>query len=60
VQVRKKEFENIHNTDIIELATGSGTISEFLPNDNNYFGIDISNGLLKKAYSGNQSGESQQ
>ena len=49
--ILKKEFGNIHHTDIIELATGSGTIFEFLPNDNNYFGIDISNGLLKKAYS---------
>jgi len=45
------EFENLHNLKIIEIATGSGTISEFLPNDNKYVGIDISKGLLKKAYS---------
>jgi len=50
-EVLNKEFENLHNLKIIEIATGSGTISEFLPNDNKYVGIDISKGLLKKAYS---------
>ena len=51
VEILNKEFENLHNLKIIEIATGSGTISEFLPNDNKYVGIDISKGLLKKAYS---------
>jgi len=51
VEILKREFKDIHNKEIIEIATGSGTISEVLPNDNKYVGIDISKGLLKKAYS---------
>ena len=50
-EILKREFKDIHNKEIIEIATGSGTISEVLPNDNKYMGIDISIGLLKKAYS---------
>jgi ubiquinone/menaquinone biosynthesis C-methylase UbiE len=50
-EILKNEFKDLHNIEIIEIATGSGTISEFLPNDNKYVGIDISKGLLKKAYS---------
>jgi ubiquinone/menaquinone biosynthesis C-methylase UbiE len=34
---------------VLELATGSGNVAEFLPNDNNYIGIDISSGLLRLA-----------
>ena len=49
-EILEKEFKNLHNLKIIEIATGSGTISDFLPNDNKYIGIDISKGLLKKAY----------
>ena len=48
-EILKKEFKNIHNLNIIEIATGSGTSSDFLPNDNKYVGVDISKGLLKKA-----------
>ena len=48
-EILKREFNNIHNLNIIEIATGSGTISEYLPNNNKYAGIDISKGLLKKA-----------
>jgi len=48
-EILKKEFENIHNLYIIEIATGSGTLSKYLPNDNKYVGIDISKGLLKSA-----------
>jgi len=48
-KILEKEFKHIHNLNIIEIATGSGTLSEFLPNDNKYVGIDISKGLLKKA-----------
>ena len=33
-EILKKEFENIHNLNIIEIATGSGTLSGYLPNDN--------------------------
>ena len=43
------EFKNIHNINVLEIGTGSGTLSEFLPNDNKYVGIDLSKGLLKKA-----------
>lgn len=49
-EILKKEFKYLHNLKIIEIATGSGTISDYLPNDNKYVGIDISKGLLKKAY----------
>jgi len=34
---------------VLELATGSGNLSKVLPADNSYFGIDISEGLLKIA-----------
>lgn len=44
------ELKEIHNRNILELATGSGNLSDFLSNDNTYMGIDISNGLLKIAY----------
>ncbi len=50
-EILKKEFGHIHNLKVIEIATGSGTLAEFLPNDNHYIGIDISKGLLKRAYS---------
>ena len=45
-QILKIEFENIHNMNILEFATGSGNSLEFLNNDNIYTGIDISTGLL--------------
>ena len=45
-----KEYSGIHNSRVLELGTGSGNISELLPPDNEYAGIDISPGLLKKAY----------
>jgi len=48
-EILKTEFENIHNLNIIEIATGSGTVSKYLSNDNKYVGIDISKGLLKRA-----------
>lgn len=50
-EILKREFKDIHDKEVLEIATGSGTISEVLPNDNKYVGIDISKGLLKKAYS---------
>ena len=43
------EFKDTHNKCIIELATGSGNVSNFLPSDNKYVGTDISVGLLKIA-----------
>jgi ubiquinone/menaquinone biosynthesis C-methylase UbiE len=39
----------MHNLTILELACGSGNAVEFLPNDNQYIGTDISPGLLKIA-----------
>jgi len=48
-EILKREFNNTHNLNIIEIATGSGNLSKYLPNDNKYVGIDISKGLLKKA-----------
>lgn len=48
-EILQSEFQQVHNLNIIEIATGSGTLSECLPNDNKYIGIDISKGLLKKA-----------
>ncbi|MGM0666391.1 MAG: class I SAM-dependent methyltransferase [Bacteroidota bacterium] len=47
--ILKKEFENIHNTRIIEFATGSGDAVKYLNNDNLYAGVDISAGLLRIA-----------
>lgn len=43
------ELQNIHKKHILELATGSGNISNYLPNDNQYVGTDISAGLLRIA-----------
>jgi ubiquinone/menaquinone biosynthesis C-methylase UbiE len=48
-KILKNEFQHIHNTNIIEIATGSGNAVEFLNNDNLYTGIDISAGLLSRA-----------
>lgn len=45
-----KVLTNIHNKNVLELATGSGNLSEFLPDDNTYTGIDISKGLLRIAH----------
>ena len=50
-EILKSEFNNVHNLNIIEIATGSGTLSKYLHNDNKYTGIDISKGLLKSAIS---------
>ncbi|MBN2535613.1 MAG: class I SAM-dependent methyltransferase [Spirochaetales bacterium] len=48
-QFLKNEYSRIHNSLVLELATGSGCLSEILPSDNKYAGIDISEGLLKIA-----------
>lgn len=45
----KNELKDIHKSNILELATGSGNLSNFLNINNNYTGIDISKGLLKIA-----------
>jgi len=46
----KKELQNIHDKKVLEVATGSGNVSEYLPRDNKYAGIDISKGLLHSAF----------
>lgn len=50
IEILKKEFNSIHDKNVLELATGSGNTALYLNNDNNYIGIDISPMLLKKAY----------
>jgi len=45
----KEKLSSFHKKNILELAAGSGNLSNFIDNDNNYIGIDISKGLLKKA-----------
>ena len=46
----KNEYVNIHNCNVLELGTGSGNLTQILPRDNRYTGIDISRGLLRIAY----------
>ncbi len=48
-EILKSELKHIHNASVLEIGTGSGILAEILPNDNQYVGIDISKGLLKKA-----------
>ncbi len=48
-EILSQELKNIHGKRILELATGSGSAVNFLPNDNQYTGTDISPGLLRKA-----------
>ena len=42
-------LQGVHDSRVLELATGSGSAVNFLPNDNRYTGTDISPGLLKQA-----------
>ncbi len=48
-EILSQELKGIHGKRILELATGSGSAVNFLPNDNQYTGTDISPGLLRKA-----------
>jgi len=48
-RILKKELKDVHEKIVLELATGSGSAVNFLPNDNHYIGTDISTGLLRKA-----------
>ena len=48
-EILRKELHGVHEKRILELATGSGSAINFLPNDNQYTGTDISPGLLRKA-----------
>jgi ubiquinone/menaquinone biosynthesis C-methylase UbiE len=48
-KILSKELKGVHKKRVLELATGSGSAVNFLPNDNQYTGSDISPGLLRKA-----------
>jgi ubiquinone/menaquinone biosynthesis C-methylase UbiE len=48
-RILKNAFQDIHHNMVLEVATGSGNIVNFLPPDNSYHGIDISEGLLRLA-----------
>ena len=48
-EILGKALQNIHKQHVLELATGTGSAVNFLPNDNHYTGTDISPGLLKRA-----------
>jgi len=45
----RKEYQNLHGKNILEIAAGSGSTANLLNNDNSYTGIDISSGLLLQA-----------
>jgi len=47
--ILKKELERVSCKKVLELATGSGNAVNFLNKNNQYTGIDISPGLLRKA-----------
>ncbi len=49
-EILRNEFKSICDKNILEIATGSGNAVYFLNRDNKYTGIDISVGLLQKAY----------
>ena len=48
-EILSKELQGTHEKRVLELATGSGSAVNFLPNDNQYTGTDISPGLLRQA-----------
>jgi SAM-dependent methyltransferase len=48
-EILSRELKETHGKHVLELATGSGSAVNFLPNDNKYTGTDISPGLLKRA-----------
>jgi ubiquinone/menaquinone biosynthesis C-methylase UbiE len=48
-EILSNELKGVHEKRVLELATGSGSAVNFLPNDNQYTGSDISPGLLIKA-----------
>ncbi len=48
-EILSQVLKGVHGKRVLEIATGSGSAINFLPNDNQYTGTDISPGLLKKA-----------
>jgi ubiquinone/menaquinone biosynthesis C-methylase UbiE len=47
--ILKVEYQNFHDKNLLEIATGSGFSVNLINNDNSYTGIDISSGLLRQA-----------
>lgn len=47
--ILRNELQGVHKQRVLELAAGAGSVVNFLPNDNQYTGTDISPGLLSKA-----------
>ncbi len=47
--ILRQELVDVHGKSVLELATGTGSATLFLENDNRYIGTDISPGLLKRA-----------
>ncbi len=45
----RSQLSGFHGINVLELATGSGNLADVLPPDNRYFGIDVSEGLLRAA-----------
>ena len=48
-EILKQFYKDLHEYRILELACGSGNLSELLPDDNSYSGVDISPGLIRTA-----------
>ncbi len=48
-EILRNELKDVHGRNVLELAAGSGSAVNFLPDDNRYAGIDISPGLLRRA-----------
>ena len=48
-EILSQELKDVHGKCVLELAAGSGSAINFLGSDNQYTGIDISPGLLRKA-----------
>jgi ubiquinone/menaquinone biosynthesis C-methylase UbiE len=48
-EILSQELKGVHGERVLELATGSGSAVNFLENDSQYTGTDISPGLLRKA-----------
>jgi ubiquinone/menaquinone biosynthesis C-methylase UbiE len=48
-KIMEEVLGGIHGKRVLELAAGGGSAAGFLPRDNEYAGIDISPGLLKRA-----------
>jgi len=49
VAILREALKDVHGQRVLELATGSGSATQFLSPDNPYTGTDVSPGLLKQA-----------